>query len=340
MSLKLALAAPDRYLLTRTGVGSSSSTTYSYADFVALDQQLRRELGAVKPPATLPAPRGWIGFLTLAPERDLVQALEDYLRTLVHHRDPRFAAARALGTFLDRATTTTTALPLTPAVWLQSHAALLQSSRECTLLGQRRDTLRERQNADWNAEDKKLKLALVAQSQGIEGLVTGLAELERAGMLQPELERRRALVASLMDGLENLARKGTVGPTAASSTRRNPGPSSSTTERRDLFSVPTGSGTTSRAPSRILGASAQSLETATTRPLDNASLLLAQSSYMDTQDTKLDSLAQLLRRQRVLGELINEELVGQGELLQGIERGVDRVEKGLGSAKKTLKKLG
>jgi regulator of vacuolar morphogenesis len=90
----------------------------------------------------------------------------------------------------------------------------------------------------------------------------------------------------------------------------------------------------------VLGAAAAaSLETPETRPLDNEGVMQLQQQYMDDQDTKLEALTAALRRQRHLGELINQELALQEEVLDQLETGTDRVQGKIKDANKQLKRL-
>jgi regulator of vacuolar morphogenesis len=99
-------------------------------------------------------------------------------------------------------------------------------------------------------------------------------------------------------------------------------------------------GAGARAPTRVLGAAAAaSLETPETRPLDNEGVMQLQQQYMDDQDTKLEALTAALRRQRHLGELINQELALQEEVLDQLETGTDRVQGKIKDANKQLKRL-
>ncbi|GEM06942.1 SNARE and Phox domain containing protein [Rhodotorula toruloides] len=95
-----------------------------------------------------------------------------------------------------------------------------------------------------------------------------------------------------------------------------------------------------KQPTRVLGAAAAaSLETPETRPLDNGGIMQLQQQYMDDQDTKLEALTAALRRQRHLGEMINSELALQGDILDQVETGTDRVQGKMELAQKQMKRL-
>jgi regulator of vacuolar morphogenesis len=77
-------------------------------------------------------------------------------------------------------------------------------------------------------------------------------------------------------------------------------------------------------------------ETAETRPLDDRGLVQLQQQQMDTQDSQLEGLSAILRRQRRLGEEIGREIGEQNELLDDLGTNVDRVGGKLGRAKREM----
>lgn len=92
------------------------------------------------------------------------------------------------------------------------------------------------------------------------------------------------------------------------------------------------------ATTRRLGAKAQ--ETERTRALDDEGLLALQRSEMDSQDTQLEGLAAILRRQRAMGLAINQELLEQNELLDELGTDLDRTEVKMKGAEGQMRKLG
>ncbi|GAC75318.1 hypothetical protein PANT_15c00017 [Moesziomyces antarcticus T-34] len=73
-------------------------------------------------------------------------------------------------------------------------------------------------------------------------------------------------------------------------------------------------------------------ETDTTRPLDNTQLFQSQTDAMDQQDEQLLNLAAILRRQRQMGEAINQELGEQTELLGQLDTEVETTQAKLSKA--------
>lgn len=77
-------------------------------------------------------------------------------------------------------------------------------------------------------------------------------------------------------------------------------------------------------------------ETDFTRPLGNASLLQSQTDEMDQQDQQLLNLASILRRQRQMGEAINQELVEQTELLGQLDTEVEATQGKMDQAERKM----
>lgn len=77
-------------------------------------------------------------------------------------------------------------------------------------------------------------------------------------------------------------------------------------------------------------------ETDSTRPLNNAQLFQSQNDAMDQQDQQLESLTAILRRQRQMGEAINQELGEQTELLGQLDSEVENTQVKLGKAEQKM----
>ncbi|PWZ03566.1 endosomal t-SNARE [Testicularia cyperi] len=73
-------------------------------------------------------------------------------------------------------------------------------------------------------------------------------------------------------------------------------------------------------------------ETDFTRPLDNTQLFQSQTDAMDQQDQQLLNLTAVLRRQRQMGEAINQELAEQTELLGQLDTEVESTQSKLAHA--------
>ena len=93
-------------------------------------------------------------------------------------------------------------------------------------------------------------------------------------------------------------------------------------------------------PGRVFGAPPPPRETEETRPLDSNGLLQLQQAKIEDQDTNLSQLSAILQRQKHLGLAINAEIGQHNELLDQLDRDVDRSVDKLSAAKKQMNRLG
>ncbi|EGG05255.1 uncharacterized protein MELLADRAFT_56459 [Melampsora larici-populina 98AG31] len=64
------------------------------------------------------------------------------------------------------------------------------------------------------------------------------------------------------------------------------------------------------------------------------------TKIVEEQDTKLKSLTEILQRQKMIGMLINNELMEQNEILDEFGNEIDSTTKKLNEAKKKMNRLG
>lgn len=91
---------------------------------------------------------------------------------------------------------------------------------------------------------------------------------------------------------------------------------------------------------RTLGAKVPVKETEATRRMDETGLFASQQAQMDAQDSQLEDLAAVLRRQKAMGLAINQELSEQTELLTNLDEEVNQTQDKMYGAEKQMKKLG
>jgi regulator of vacuolar morphogenesis len=350
------------YNIFITTPSSTHERSHRYSDFKRLYDQLAASIGS-NPPGTFPAKRysGWAGSVTSMMglgSRDLTEeekverrsGLERWIRGLLSNRDPRWSEARVFTDFLAPVITSSPGSSsnkekrreFTPSTWLSTYQQLVLLSRTLKTTFGQRDVLMIKGDAlghGVNAEAKKGLVELVVQ---LEELTNGLKELAKAGMTEGELQRRRQMLGTIQDEVDTLGKAANSIPratatSASTSNNRDDSPGPPSSSRNALFAS-----SIAKPTSRILGfgASPTPGETAQTRPLDNQGLLQLQQTYVDQQDSKLDSLTTVLRRQRDLGMMIGRELEEQSELLDGIDRDVDRVQGKLKGAQKQARRLG
>ncbi|SPO29819.1 probable endosomal t-SNARE [Ustilago trichophora] len=118
----------------------------------------------------------------------------------------------------------------------------------------------------------------------------------------------------------------TITTTTTTSTPRAPRTTQRPTNMPGALPAQRTLGTTSSAPRP------PAQETDTTRPLNNAQLFQSQTDAMDQQDEQLLNLAAILRRQRQMGEAINQELGEQTELLGQLDSEVETTQAKLSKA--------
>ncbi|KAG0214496.1 hypothetical protein BGX28_001950 [Mortierella sp. GBA30] len=104
-----------------------------------------------------------------------------------------------------------------------------------------------------------------------------------------------------------------------------------------------GTGSVGRMSStrRVFGRVVQNLtqETSQTRGLDNEGLLLLQQEQMKQQDEHIEQFTAILQRQKHIGLAIGQELDNQIQLLDELDRDVDRTTLKLGLANKKIGKI-
>lgn len=84
----------------------------------------------------------------------------------------------------------------------------------------------------------------------------------------------------------------------------------------------------------------QAQETTTTRQLTSDELFTNQQKQFDQQDSHLNDLTAILRRQRQMGMAINQELLEQNELLDALDGEVQQTQGRLDRNDGLVRKLG
>ncbi|GAA6000361.1 hypothetical protein JCM10207_007979 [Rhodosporidiobolus poonsookiae] len=324
-----------------------------YSAFSDLHQTLTATCGA-PPPVELPSKHPF-SRLNVFASRELTddqlqerqQGLEAWLRAILAARDPRWRSSRAFKEFLAAppddggagALSSTGSKPAprnwTASNWMAERSSVNQALVDLQSQVHERDSLLLSNSASAHAVAKEAKTALVDVVRRIGELTTGLDTLAKGGMAEGELNRRSGFVQRLQAEAEQLGKQ-VANPPRVGSIR------SAWDDAAEPPSAARQSLLGSRAPARVLGAPAaggQAQETAETRPLDNGGIMQLQQQYMDDQDSKLESLTAALRRQRHLGEMINQELALQEDVLDQLDAGTTRVQGKIKDAQKQMKKL-
>ncbi|MCJ1447523.1 MAG: hypothetical protein MMC23_008034 [Stictis urceolatum] len=325
-----------------------------YSDFTSLHTLLTTQSGS-SPPTTLP-PKNYFSSTLHNPALTEKRraGLETYLRTISSHADFRWRETSAWRSFLNLPSSlagkSSAADSLHSALtssysgpngavsdlvaWLDTHRELKQHLHSARSTLAARDAGKAEANAaethDASAAAKK---ELVRASTLLGALEKGLrengAEWGAKKLGEGEVRRRRDLISAArreVEGLEGLValvrRKGDVDTVVEDIQGGGAKVALVGGERKGV-----GKG-------RVLGK-----ETGRTRELDNSGVVQLQQQMMREQDEDVDMLAQAVRRQRELGEQIQQELELQNEMMGMLEDDVDRVGGKLKVARKRVDKI-
>ncbi|GJJ77971.1 regulator of vacuolar morphogenesis [Entomortierella parvispora] len=245
-----------------------------------------------------------------------------------------------------------------------SHNCTIQSKKLLTNLGLRIPTL----------ENGLLNLAMGQTGGGGKGSVMSDGELRRRTDMLAELKDEREVLTKLVlanrqnDGIVG-GYQGAAGNVPASSGDRNallvdksssaaggsnsqPGSLRGMPDNRSLAestysgnmvggSLTSSSASSRMNPRRVFGRVVQNLtqETSQTRGLDNEGLLILQQEQMKQQDDHIEQFNAILQRQKHIGLAIGQELDNQNQLLDELDRDVDRTTLKLGLVNKKIGKI-
>lgn len=340
-----------------------------YSEFAALNDELVKTAGAA-PPQPLPG-KHWFKSTLSSPEltEDRRRGLETYLRAIAESPDRRWRDTPAWRQFLNLPSTgggsaasssgigvegrvpainlhgANAAAANDPTTWTDLHREMKGHLHEARLQLARRDAANDsgagsghgaKQGSTAAVEaGASAKRALVRAGSlltALEGGLRAMGEAKRLG--EGELRRRRDLLAAARaerDGLEKLSSS-----LASARGVREGAPSSG--DKATLLSGAGESSSRARMGGRVLGAPLP--ETERTRELENAGVVQLQRQQMQEQDQDVDELAKIIRRQKEMSLAIKDEVTVQNEMLDQMDRDVDRVEAKMKVANSKARKLG
>ncbi|KZZ91771.1 SNARE complex subunit [Moelleriella libera RCEF 2490] len=326
-----------------------------YSDFAALHSALVEQVGA-SPPESLPG-KHWLKSTVRSADltRQRQVGLEKYLRTIAETPDRRWRDTSAWRTFLNLPSTSSTANSAVSAsgmvrpapagsadaqTWLDMHRDLkhaLQEARQCL---SRRDAAASDSGNSTTATAEaasSAKKVLLRAGTLVSALSDGLRKMQESNRLgDGELRRRRDLVSAARmerDALEKLSNSMPNSSSSISAAAVGGGGTSNATTAEKAALLKGGR----PAGGRVLGAPLP--ETAKTRELDNQGILLLQKKELAAQDSSLDQLSTIIRRQKEIGLQIKDEVDAQSEMLQHLDEDVDRVNGKLRVANNRIKRL-
>ncbi|KAK4047755.1 hypothetical protein OIO90_006054 [Microbotryomycetes sp. JL221] len=333
---------------------------HRFNDFLQLEKDLCQSLGQTKSPGFhhLPSKQIWSSLKTWLPlcsaqsddefipiqhddnntpqvkqikglnQQDLIQRrfqLETYLKKLITDKDVRWSNCQPLKTFLlsrsvqDDDDEEEETHDWTKQGWINKTKQVEQDVQKLKTLLNERDQLVLNKSTQIHKLNQTIKQQLVELINSTDVLNQGLKQLIQKGLIEIEIERNSKSLENLQNQIQQLGQR-------VNNNQRN--------------------GTLSQ-PTRVLGTLSSSssssqplaIETQQTRPLDNQGLLQFEQEQIMNQDSKLELLTTTLRKQRLLGQLINQELQEQDEMLNSIEQSTNKLDKDLRNASKQIKKL-
>lgn len=339
------------YKITVTGGVRSWDVWHRYSDFTTLHDDLIQHTSS-EPPASLP-PKHRLSVLSFGgtSEDAIIEerrtGLEAYLRSILSAKESRWRDCFVFKDFLgipagkaDPGSSSNSLGGFTSSAWIDEHTDLQTLIRDVRADINKRDSLISAASPNIagshtaNVQAKKKLAAVLAR---LEPLTKGLQDLALSGMPQGEIQRRGDMVARLQDECNSLgkmvvaARQPMAGARGVASSSAAGGVGASDADRTALLG-------SARPVTRVFGKKVE--ETDQTRPLDDTGLVQLQNVQMDNQDTQLNQLSALLRRQKHLGLAINNEIEQQNEMLDQLSTEVDRTGAKLGSANKQMRRLG
>ncbi|KAJ3305742.1 hypothetical protein HDV03_001150 [Kappamyces sp. JEL0829] len=314
-----------------------------YSEFHALDKALN-ELATT--PEKLPE-KTWFNFSSQVVEFRRKE-MERYLQAILYHKDTIWRRSRAWAAFFNLPETNTAvsaagtlgtlAVPaanLDPARWMQEYESLYSFCSQIRAVLNDRD--RSSLNGDTTVAQSKrfqARKGLKLAQDSFEQLALGL---KHDGLAQGEFTRRQDLlwnIKSDLEGLEDLTRAHSSSTTQTGSLShsemRARASSSARNELLGTTAVPT-------RTSRKFGVQPQ--ETERTRTLDSAGLLQLQQQEMHLQDKALDSIAEVVKRQKEIGMAISNELDDHNAMLEQLDEGVTRFETKMKTAEKKVNRI-
>ncbi|ORZ12176.1 hypothetical protein BCR41DRAFT_308056 [Lobosporangium transversale] len=336
-----------------------------YSEFEQLHNRFIELFPDNPPPQPLPSKHWWQSTIDnpeLVEERRA--GLETYMRGILSHRDDRWRLTHEWNEFL--------AVPVgrsqadlfaggpgkrpaphffTTESWLEEFRTLQGIAREVRSLINRRETHlgRSEISASHNCtiQSKKLLTTLGLRIPALENGLTNLAMGNPGGgakgsiMSDGELRRRQDMLSELKDEREVLTKlvianrqnDGVVGHQGAGGNV----PASSGDRNSLLVSKVSGPGNGRRVFGRVVQNLTQ--ETSLTRGLDNEGLLILQQEQMRQQDDHIEQFNAILQRQKHIGLAIGQELDNQIQLLDELDRDVDRTTLKLGLVNKKIGKI-
>jgi regulator of vacuolar morphogenesis len=310
------------YIISVKGPVRNWNVVHRYSEFDTLHKQLMLLRDTPEP---LPK-KSFMKFNSeLLEERR--KGLERYLQALLVSKDKIWRTSKAWCEFLQIPVVSNDvqyqpSKSIDPSLWTQELESLVSFLSEIQAFLNERDKLVQKgdttlaQASKFQAR-KGIRLAQETHDRLSEAL-TGNHSLS-AG----ELQRRKDLLLNIRSQLNEMDR---------SSQQSSSNVQEKSRARSELLGTSPGGGRTTRK----FGVA---METEQTRVLDSQGLLQLQQQQLQTQDNMLDSLVDVVKRQKEIGLTISNELEIHNQLLNQVNDQVDRVETNMNSGEKKMRKI-
>ncbi|OAQ97535.1 hypothetical protein LLEC1_03612 [Akanthomyces lecanii] len=295
-----------------------------YSDFNKLHEALQQQVGEA-PPQQLP-PKHWLKSTVNSPDltRQRQVGLERYLKTIAESPDRRWRDTSAWRGFLNLPSSSTTNSAASaggrassvasgaadPSTWLELHKELKQHLHDARISLSKRDGAADSGNMTAVAEAATAaRKSIVRGGTLIVRLVDGLKKMQESGRIgDGELRRRRDLVSTAKmerEGLDKLA--------------------------NSMPATVVGAG--------VSGSSGLAASPEKAKLFNGSGVLMLQKQEMEAQDSQLDQLTAIIRRQKEMGLQINEEVERQTQMLDMLDEDEARVSSKLSVANKRIRKM-
>ena len=311
------ISIPSRHTIFQISVTTpvrSWVVSKRYTEFVVLHEKLS-QLGSV--PMDLPQ-KSLFNMSKSVVEARMV-GLQKYLSAIVSQKDPTLKDSKPFLEFLavpQGHNTSQVTVNLISRWNLEKESLVAFLSQIKSVLN---DKDRSFSNGDSTVAQTKKFQARKGLKQAQELLGNLKENLNREGMAEGEYQRKLDLLYNMQREIEKLQESAN-----ASSNR-------SSVNSSQLFPA--------TAKPTLKSTRKFGVETEETRTLDNNQLLQLQARQLDMQDKALDSLTDIVRRQKEISLVVSQELDHQNALLEQVNESVDQVEDKMKIADKKVHRI-
>ncbi|KAI8900901.1 Phox homologous domain-containing protein [Globomyces pollinis-pini] len=322
------------YIINLRGPVRSWSVPHRYNDFC----ELHKDLSAIQIPLGELPPKSLALFNSNVIEERKSQ-LAIYLNKILNSVDPTLRRSQAWLNFLNVRDSSATINTVDSKQWIQNYDSLL------SFISQIRVCLVKRERLALTGDIAASQSNKLQARKGIKEATATLSELEStltncSDLAISERNRRIDMLRNIQNDLamlSELAESITITKQSDTSNQNQTNQINTFSRDRDLLF--SSNSQTSTLPTRSNRKFGVAQETEITRTLDDRGLLQLQNQQMAQQDQVVNSLAEIVRRQKQISLTISDELDSQNALLEQIDDSVNRVGTHLKVADKKLNRI-